>query len=195
LIKINLVTVGASGGYADANYNPIYKLGVTQDSTANSPQLMLALLDQLVNQVGVVQSDITIGDPTGYFINFLYNPLHAVFPDVHYEDNRGTLGRTKATLTSPCVQFYWSTSDAAGTTQDCVVQSYYEADYLINFALLKSHARGGITVTAKNHYGSMLRLPNSAGYYDLHQRLPMDGYDIAFRNMGYYRTLVDLMGS
>ncbi|MFN2305069.1 MAG: hypothetical protein ACK2TV_15165, partial [Anaerolineales bacterium] len=122
-IKINLVTVGASGGYADANYNPIYKSGVTQDSTANSPQLLLALLDQLVNEAGVAQTDITIGDPTGYFVNFLYNPLHDVFPDVHYEDNRGTLGRSKAVYTNPCVEFYWSTSDAVGKTQDCVIQS------------------------------------------------------------------------
>ena len=195
LIKINLVTVGASGGYADANYDPIYKSGVTEDSTANSPQLLLALLDQLVNEAGVAQTDITIGDPTGFFVNFLYTPLHDVFPNVHYEDNRGTLGRSIAVLSNPCVEFSWSTADAAGKTQDCVVKSYYEADYLINFALLKSHERAGITVAAKNHYGSMLRLPNSAGYYDLHQSLPMGGSNTDFHYMGNYRTLVDQMGS
>ena len=195
LIKINLVTVGASGNYADPNYDPIYTSSVTKDSTANSPQMLLALLNQLVNEVGVAQSDITIGDPTGFFVNFLYTPLHDVFPDVHYEDNRGTLERSKAVFSDPCVEFSWSTDDAAGKMQDCVVQSYYEADYLINFALLKSHERAGITVAAKNHYGSMLRLPNSGGYYDLHESLPTGGSNSDFHYMGNYRTLVDLMGS
>src|SRR5690606_1801070 len=124
----------------------IEKSGVTLDSTANSPQLLFALLNQLVNEAGVAQSDITIGDPTGFFVNFLYAPLYDVFPNVHYEDNRGTLGRSQAVLSNPCVKFYWSTDDAAGKMQDCVVKSYDEADYLINFAILKSHERAGITV-------------------------------------------------
>ena len=36
---------------------------------------MVALLDQLVNVVGVAQADITIGDSTGLWVNELYNML------------------------------------------------------------------------------------------------------------------------
>ena len=194
-IKINLTTVNAGGGFADANYDPVFMGSVTRGSTANSPQLLLALLDQLITDLGVAQSDITIGDLTGLFVNYLYNPLNDQFPDVNYEDNRGTLGRSKATYTSPCVPYYWSTSDADGKTQDCVLQSYYDADYLINFSVLKSHERAGMTVAAKNHYGSMLRTPTASGYYDLHQRLPLEDYNTDYRNMGYYRPQVDLMGN
>ncbi len=194
-IKINLTTVNAGGAFADASYNPVFKGEVTQGSTANSPQLLLALLQQLVNEAGVAQEDITIGDATGLFVNYLYNPLHGAFPDVHYEDNRGTLGRAKAAYTSPCVAYGWSTSDANGKTQDCVMQSYEAADYLINFSVLKSHERAGLTVAAKNHYGSMLRTPIASGYYDLHQRLPLEDFNTAYRDMGYYRPLVDLMGN
>ena len=50
---------------------------------------MVALLDQLVNVVGVAQSDITIGDPTGLWVNELYNPVHTAFPGVVYMDARG----------------------------------------------------------------------------------------------------------
>ncbi|NLF52434.1 MAG: DUF362 domain-containing protein [Leptolinea sp.] len=195
LIKINLTTVNSGGGFADASYNPVFKGEVTRGSTANAPQLLLALLDQLINTAGVAQSDITIGDSTGLFVNYLYDPLHAEFPDVHYEDNRGTLGRSQATYTSPCVPYYWSTEDADGKTQDCVIQSYDEADYLINFAVLKSHERAGMTVAAKNHYGSMLRTPIAAGYYDLHNRLPLDDTGTLYQGMGFYRPLVDLMGN
>jgi len=195
LIKINLTTVNAGGGFADSSYNPVFKGEVTRGSTANSPQLLLALLDQLINTAGVAQSDITIGDSTGLFVNYLYDPLHAEFPDVNYEDNRGTLGRSKATYTSPCAPYYWSTTDANGKTQDCVIESYDEADYLINFAVLKSHERAGMTVAAKNHYGSMLRTPTASGYYDLHNRLPLDDTGTSYQGMGYYRPLVDLMGN
>ena len=71
---------------------------------------MVALLDQLVNVVGVAQSDITIGDSTGLWVNELYNPLHGAFPNVKYMDARGTLGRTKSTRST--VPLYWSTPEA-----------------------------------------------------------------------------------
>jgi hypothetical protein len=177
------------------------------DSVANAPQLLHALLDQLVNGVGVEQSDITIGDPTGLFVNYLYEPLHADFPGVHYWDNRGSLGRTRAELGT--VPFYWSTSDAAGTTQDYLPKAFEDAHYLINFAVLKAHDAAGVTLNAKNHYGSLLRCPDGFlrdatntgpppynGYYDMHHTLTGDGVssDPNVTSMGRYRALVDLMG-
>jgi hypothetical protein len=207
-IKINLTTANAGGAMADDSYNQLVKSGVTLDSTANSPQLMHALLDQLVNGVGVAQADITIGDPTGLWVNYLYSPLHADFPNVRYEDNRGGTGpegestrRARAEYTSPCVPYYWSTSEANGKTQDCALVSLYDAAYVINFSVLKSHDRSGITVAAKNNYGSMLRTPIGGGrtlgssHYNLHDRLPLQPTNTAWQNMGYYRPLVDLMGN
>jgi uncharacterized repeat protein (TIGR01451 family) len=207
VIKINLTTANARGSMADENYNQLAIGDVTLDSTANSPQLLHALLDQLVNVVGVAQADITIGDPTGLFVNYLYDPLHADFPDVHYWDNRGTLGRTRAEFGS--VPLYWSTSAADGTTQDYLPLAFEQAAYHINFAVLKSHSCGGITVNAKNHYGSLLRCPDGFlrdaantdpapynGYYNTHDTLPGGSCssDPAMQTMGQYRALVDLMG-
>ena len=206
-IKINLTTANARGSMADEDYNQRESGAVTFDSTANTPQLLHALLDQLVNVVGVDQADITIGDPTGLFVNYLYNPLHADFPDVHYWDNRGTLGRTRAEFGT--VPLYWSTSAAVGTSQDYLPLAFEQADYLINFAVLKSHGCGGITVGAKNHYGSLLRCPDGFlrdasntgpppynGYYHMHYTLPNERCwdDPAMGTMGHYRALVDLMG-
>jgi uncharacterized repeat protein (TIGR01451 family) len=182
---------------------------VTLDSTYNAPQLLDALLDQLVNTVGVAEADITIGDPTGLFLNTLYDPLHADFPNVHYWDNRGTRGRTQAVFGG--VPFYWSTADATGTAQDLLPLAIEQADYLINFAVLKSHECGGITVDAKNQYGSLLRCPDGYlrdapntwgppgsfnGYYNMHYSLPDEscGSDPAMQSLGHYRALVDLMG-
>ncbi|HSJ56460.1 MAG TPA: DUF362 domain-containing protein, partial [Anaerolineae bacterium] len=208
-IKINLVTTNARMPLVDEEYNQLESdvYGVTFDSIANAPQLLHALLDQLVNVAGVHQSDITIGDPTGLFVNYLYEPLHADFADVHYWDNRGTLGRTRAELGT--VPLYWSTPDATGTTQDYLPLAFEQADYIINLAILKSHHGAGITVGAKNHYGSLVRNPDGYmrgkpntgpppynGYYDMHATLPGDGFrgDWSATLMGQYRALVDVIG-
>lgn len=159
----------------------------------NSPQMTISLLWQLVNVVGVQESDITIGDPTRITPNFYYDMVHAEFPNVVYMANLGGFGRTQATFSD--VEFYWSTPDANGKTQDYVPHSFAEADYFMNFAILKSHGSGGITVCAKNHYGSLLRTPNGYlwgaqyDYYDMHQSLPAWS-----PGMEHYRCLVDLMG-
>jgi hypothetical protein len=200
-IKINLTTSQADS-CADSNYNwNPSACGAAWSSVGPSPQLMVALLDQLVNVVGVAQSDITIGDSDALWVNELYNPVHSVFPNVHYMDARGTLGRTKAARST--TRLYWSTTEADGKNPDYLLQAIVDAKYMINFAVLKSHMRNGITVTAKNHFGSLSggngdeRKPTTTGYYNLHQRLPMDDSADAWpqrASMGQYRPLVDLNG-
>ncbi len=159
----------------------------------NSPQMTIALLWQLVNAAGVDERDITIGDPGRITPNFYYNIVHTKFPNVCYMANLGGSGRTGARFSN--VEFHWSTSAADGKRQDYIPRSFAEADYFINFAILKSHDSGGITVCGKNHYGSLLRNPDGSlrgqkyNYYDMHQSLPANS-----RGMGRYRCLVDLMG-
>jgi hypothetical protein len=204
-IKINLTT-SYSNGCADGNYNWTITClggGATTGWTyiGQSPQLMIALLDQLVNVVGVAQSDITIGDATGLWVNELYNPVHGAFPNVRYMDARGTLGRTAAARSN--VPLYWSTAEANGKSQDYVLQAVADAAYVIDFAVLKVHERNGITVTAKNHFGSLSggntdeRKPPTTSYYNLHSRLPLETQAPVWPDralMAQYRPLVDLNG-
>jgi|GEM_PF-468349 len=204
-IKVNLTT-SHSNSCADGNYNwNITCLGAGSTTgwtyIGQSPQLMIALLDQLVNEAGVAQSDITIGDSTGLWVNELYNPVHSAFPNVVYMDARGGMGRTAAARSN--VPLYWSTSEADGKSQDYILQAVANAKYVIDFAILKVHERNGITVTAKNHYGSLSggnsneRKPPTSGYYHLHLRLPLETDPNAYVNralMGQYRPLVDLNG-
>ncbi|MEI2688265.1 MAG: sugar-binding protein [Anaerolineae bacterium] len=140
---------------------------------------MIALLDQLVNVVGVAQTNITIGNSSGLWVNELYNPVHSAFPNLRFMDARGTLGRVKVTRSN--VPLYWSTSEANGKSQDYILQPIVDAKYVINLAILKAHERNGITVTAKNHYGSLSggngsneRKPPTTGYYNIHLRLPLE---------------------
>ena len=159
------------------------------DYMNTSPQMIIALLRQLVDEVGVKQENITVGDTLCYFPNEFYNMCHEKFPNVRYLEYLGKFGRTAAKLST--IPFYWSTPEAKGKKTDYIPASYAEADYLINMANLKSHNdQAGITLCAKNHYGSLARKPaRLEGYYDMHKDLPY-----TTPGNGRYRPLVDLMG-
>ncbi len=193
VIKINLTACNAR----EVQVDPVTyeKNADVMNSIDNSPQMLLALLRQLVYTVGVRPADISVGDPTGLIPQFMYNQLHPEFPEVHYFDNRGGSGRERVQFST--MPFYWSTTAANGKRQDYLPVPFAEATYLINFAILKGHS-SGITVCAKNHYGSLLRCPDgylrdegTVDYYDLHLSLPNAQWS---PGMGHYRALVDLMG-
>jgi hypothetical protein len=204
-VKINLTTCNAGGEQVDpVTYD---KKPNIMNRIDNSPQITLALLRQLVNTVGVDQNDITIGDPTGLVPNFYWNVLHPEFPDVHYLDNYGGSGRARAEF-SDC-QLHWSTAEADRKLADYIPVSFARADYLINFAILKGHS-SGVTLCAKNHYGSLIRTPSrhlrpelpgrpgdgaSFDYYNMHYSLPNAGQNPPWSpGTAHYRALVDLMG-
>jgi len=150
---------------------------------------MLTLLRQLVNEAGVNPEDISIGDPLSLFPNQYYDLLHGEFPRVHYLDHDGgDAAHPRERVRHSSVPFYWS-SRPTGKIQDYVPVSYAEATYFINMANLKSHTGAGVTLCAKNHYGSLIRKPPAKGYYDMHGSLPKE-----VPGTGHYRALVDLMG-
>jgi len=184
MIKVNFVGMIAVWGNQDYN---VTSSGREPEYANCAPQVMHALLDQLVNVVGVAESDITIGDPICLWCNEFYNMIQPDFPNVRYLDYLGDDGRTEISYSS--VPFYWSTPKADGKNQDYVLQSYADAEYFINLASLKGHYnQAGITVCGKNHYGS-LRAPPKSGYYDMHSDTP-----IGVEESGSYRNMVDLMG-
>jgi len=180
-IKVNFVGfIKGSGGVNPDNYN----LQSQRNYMNTSPQVILALLRQLVNTVGVNESDISVGDTLAYFANEYYNMLHAEFPNVQYVDCAGKFGRVQAGRSK--VALYWS-SRPQGYRQDYAPVYFAQAEYVINVANFKAHTGAGVTLCAKNHYGSLVRIPSESGYYDLHTSTYATG-------MGKYRNLVDLTG-
>jgi hypothetical protein len=154
-----------------------------------APYLVLEILKQLINEVGINQSDIAVGDPQNPTYAHNYDAWVAEFPDVIYTDRTfGTYGRTLIHQTKNDLLFY---SDKYQT--DKLYDIIENADYMINVANLKPHTGTGITLTAKNHFGSQSR----AGAYHLHYSHICQLEGKAPTNPGYhkYRVLVDLMGS
>jgi hypothetical protein len=177
----------------NANTSTFEQRSNNKNRIDNSPQMIAALLGQLVQVAGVAEQDISIGDPGRPMPNLIYDRVQPAFPNVRYLSSVGGRGRTATEFSD--VGFYWSTPAAGGRKADYVPKSFAEAAYLINFPILKSHNMGGITVCGKNHYGSLIRNPNGSlrgqtyNYYDMHTSLPG-----RTPGTGRYRALVDLMG-
>jgi hypothetical protein len=152
-----------------------------------TPQLVLALLKQLVNVAGVPQENIVLYDSIQHIEDKIYNPCHALFPNVVFADGFGGSGRTLAAPTANSVIYYWN------GTSDKVPQVVYDATYLINFGVLSKHSAAGVTLCGKNHFGSLTRTPNNQPPFtstgpDLHNMtLPT--------TMGQPNAWVDFMGS
>jgi hypothetical protein len=184
-IKVNLVGCIVGSNVDRTSYDLVRQV----DYMNTSPQMILALLRQLVKAVGVNQQDISVGDPLSLFPNQYYDLLHGEFPNVNYLDHDGGNATHPRTQVRPSsTPFYWS-SRPAGKEQDFVPAPYAEAKYFINMADLKSHTSAGVTLCGKNHYGSLARTPPQKGYYDMHESLPQ-----RTPGSGHYRALVDLMG-
>ena len=162
-IKINL---NNSGGYTD-----------TDNQLDASPHTILAMLRQLVNKAGVPQNMITLYDAVRPVPDRIYTKIRKEFANVIFVDSQGTNGRVKAQWQTNAITY--SKSNGCGTSIPTVVR---QATYLINMALLKGHNTAGVTLTAKNHYGS---IDNREHTYINSQNQPM----------GTYSPFVDLVGN
>jgi len=183
-IKINLTNSCCNNGVAD-------------ELMDQSPQMVLAILHQLVDVVGVAQADIWIGDPYRIFRKEYYDKCHTPYPNVHYVDGTGNVnGRTGREVTVPSTAQVLVFSDKIDNTSTLPMH-YINATYLINMGCLKSHDCAGITLCAKNHQGSILNTkegdnPATQSAYYMHYALPFPPSEIQETNQ--YRHLVDYMG-
>ncbi len=175
------------------------------NASFTSPQLVRALLRQLVTVAGVPADHITLYDATRHMPDVVFR--HCQVPEwegLRFVDWAGGNGREALTRDLDC-QVRWS-GDVEGSPTllpTCVTQ----ADYLINLASLKGHNLAGVTLCAKNHFGTICAdlggkpthlAPQGAG---LHGTVAAHDYgwgDPAWtwkqRSMGTYSALVDLMG-
>lgn len=153
------------------------------DYMNTAPQMVSGLLRQLT-AVGVAPADITVCDTLAYLVNEFHELLERDVPGVRYEDYGGAPGRVK--VRSSEVPLYWSCRPQVDQ-QDYLPTCFADADYLVNFANLKAHMGSGVTLCAKNHYGSLVRWPVQKGYFDIHP----GGFS---KQSAIYRPLVDLIG-
>jgi parallel beta-helix repeat protein len=159
------------------------------DDGMPSPHVIYSVLDQLINVADVPGSAITIYDASRYIGDPIYNKIKndpdlsfrqvkfVVKPSLAGYGRNGAVRDTTATV-------YGSYPPCPDPDMPlCVTQ----AKYMINMALLRPHSMYGITLCAKNHFGSVYH--NGWSPSDLHS------YGDRGRPMGSYNCLVDLIGS
>jgi hypothetical protein len=189
-------------GRGDVGYRPGGKIAIklnlnqarSHDNNANAsyiaPQVVQALLRQLVGAAGVAPADITCFDAIRQVPASIFDRCTKEFPGVHFVDSTGTDGRERAVpdkakplvLAGGGITLFFPT---------CITQ----ADYLINVAGLKGHTLAGMTVCAKNHLGSVFRGDGTPGARDLHRSITVKpGRGGTPKPMGSYNGLVDLNG-
>lgn len=167
------------------NLNNTYSVEDVDNDIDQSPQATRAMLRQLT-QAGINQKDIIVYDATiGWKIralpNRIYEPLHKEFPEVRWMDAPGSPGREKPDWVANAITY---TSPEVEIGND-LPRAVVEAPYLINIALLKGHEISGVTLCAKNHFGSI--------------KYPFKDHNKYVSQMkgkpGDYSAYVDLMGS
>jgi len=179
-IKPNWVGMIFSEGHVNLD---TYAYISRQDYMNTAPQMILAVVSQLAS-VGVAPQNITVCDTLACLVHEYYDLLHGAFSAVRYEDYAGKFERLKVKSSQQLL--HWS-SRPQGKAQDYLPTCFADAEYLINFANLKAHTGGGVTLCAKNHFGSLIRWPVQKGYYDIHP-------NCFAKDTGIYRPLVDLIG-
>ena len=192
---------------------------MSNDCPISSPQMVYALIKQLVSKAGVQPSDITIYDLIRYLPTPIYNKLKTEFAGIHIMGFLAGPGREL--YVRDTTQIHWAqkltletesdphNGSAKGGNPAYLATAVTQATYMINMAYMKGHRFAGVSLCAKNHVGSLsvdaddgkpyIWAPHAAGihaYYAVHYVPASLTWGVAFekRKMGSYNTLVDLMG-
>ena len=157
--------------------------------TENGPFVVLELLRELVNDAGVNQEDIYLGDPMNPIYYHNYAVWSKEFPKIKYIDrSTDQFGRTKIYYTEEDLIFY---SDKKRNEK--LYDFSRDADYMILLPVLKPHGAAGISLAAKLNFGNI----GNRGAGHLHYSHIANRREGTPTNTGYgkYRVFVDMMGS
>jgi hypothetical protein len=163
------------------NLNNTSNVGDVDNDKDAPPAMIRALLQQLVKAAKVPQKLIVIYDASRVIPNRIYDPLHSEFPEVRFMDRTGANGREAPEWVAEAIK-YTSPDVRLGNS---LPRAVVDATYLINMALLKGHEISGVTLCAKNHFGT-IQFP-SRGHANVANEYAQP--------MGSYSAFVDLMGS
>jgi hypothetical protein len=187
------------------NITNTYGPNKTNNYSDVSPQIVLSLIRQLVNQAGVAQKDIIIYDSKDFAFPIMLTKVWNEFKDVRFVQSKepdakqpinpayGNHQGLEATIWVKEITYSKGVYNQAYN----MPKQAFDATYLINLAMIKAHSypyntmedgdegHTGITMCGKNHFGSI------QGPSELHKSInPMDD---AIPNA--YSPLVDLAAS
>ena len=124
-----------------------------------TPQVVAALVRQLVEDAGVPGNAILLSDPSRAIGANIYGAVRALpgaeYQRVSFEAQSGEDGpqrvRPEPDMNSPI----WFDIPGGKRQVLYLPKSFSAATYLINFGLMRPHRVFGVTLTGKNHFGSV----------------------------------------
>jgi uncharacterized protein (DUF362 family) len=201
---------GQTGGYQPgeriaikANLNGSKSHSGLKNESFVSPAVAFALFRQLI-RAGVKPEDITFYDATRDVPDPLVDVCRtAELAGVRFADFSGGDGR-ETCLRDLSRPVRWSVDPQGNPAYLPTVVT--DAAYVINLALFKAHQLAGVTLTAKNHFGTLMcdldgqptRNPpqgaNLHGFVAAYNFNAAPGWSWPQAPMGAYSPLVDLIG-
>ncbi len=164
------------------NCNNAYEgYGDADNQIDASPQALFALLDQLVRVAKVPEDMISVYEATRVIPDRVFLKSHQAFPGVRFVDSKGDgkNGRFPVEYQKDTLHYSVEKPLVGKDLPKCVT----EATYLVNMSLMKGHPTTGVTLTAKNHYGTV-DVRDHEVYVNSHSH-----------PMGIYHPFVDMIGS
>ncbi|MGQ8335342.1 DUF362 domain-containing protein [Sunxiuqinia sp. A32] len=151
-----------------------------------SPQMVLAMIRQLVNEAGIPQKDIFIYDARRQIYPYMLTTIWKEFKDVRFlqwgeaQDAQPVNPAYGDHTGIEAVDWVEGISYSAGKFNEAklIPRQVKEATYLVNFAMLKLHSypynymedgdegQTAVTMSAKNHAGSIKGTPELHDYLD-----------------------------
>jgi hypothetical protein len=201
---------GQTGGYRPgekiaikANLNGCKNHNDPLNNSFTSPAVAFSVLNQLV-QAGVKPDDITLYDASRAVPDPIVNACEkAALAGVHFADFSGGDGRELCQRDlSHLIQWSVDPKGSLAYLPTCVIQ----ATYLINVSLFKGHSLAGVTLTAKNHFGTLMCDLDGQPTINPPQAANLHGFVAAYdvqgppewswphAPIGSYSPLVDLIG-
>ena len=124
-----------------------------------SPQVVAALVRQLVETAGVSGNAILLSDPSRAIGANIYREVRALlgqdYQQITYEGQSGEDGPQRVRPEPDMQAPIWFDMPGGKRQALYLPKSYSAATYMINFGLMRPHRVFGVTLAGKNHFGSV----------------------------------------
>ncbi|WP_164976163.1 DUF362 domain-containing protein [Oleiharenicola lentus] len=182
------------------NMNPDEKPGEWTNAGFPSPHMTYALMQQLIEHAGIPGNCIVITDPSRPIKDMLLSQIRADvrpdYQDIVVADREGTTARrilAEPDLTVP-VNFQIPHADGTIEKTDLYLPKVYtQADYLIDYCVVRPHRVFGLTLSFKNHFGSVYNAQRKRFTPDILHSFAIWDYPTPYSH-GHYNGLVPLLG-
>ncbi|MFC1762138.1 DUF362 domain-containing protein [Planctomycetota bacterium] len=124
-----------------------------------SPHMVNSMVKHLIEVAGVDGEDIIIADPTRYFTGPIYDKIRSnpssEYREISFIEQKGQdIANHVSAQPDSSNLIYFNMADGS-TYKMCLPQCFTDAEYIINYSVVRPHSIFGITNVAKNHFGSV----------------------------------------